>query len=70
MNYYLLMMFQLIISHKENGHFGLGTVRPLMGSITNSETYKMSQFSPNVSLEVRELGLGDRRLDYGQSFFS
>ena len=51
-------MFQLIISHTVNGHFGLGTFHSFMGSITNSETYKMSQFSPTyVSLEVRELGL-------------
>ena len=39
-------MFQLIISHTVNGHFGLGTIRPFMWSITNSETYKISQFSP------------------------
>ena len=31
MNYYLLIMFQLIISHTVNGHFGLGTFRPFMG---------------------------------------
>ena len=42
--------YQLIISHTVNGHFGLGRFRPFMGSITNSETYKMSQFSPTCFL--------------------
>ena len=50
MNYYLLIMFQLIISHTVNKHLGLRTFRPFMGSITNSETYKMSQFSPTCFL--------------------
>ena len=62
-------MFQLIISHTVNGHFGLGTFRPFMGSITHSETYIVSQLSPTCFLRNWGLWLGSVRYNfwgYGQ----